>query len=352
MNIELIKKWERDPSHYLRDCTIRHGQVRHYRFIVNSMHHNIHSLKKQFNPILHTMPAFIELLKNFEQNMHNFPLKSFDLDLMVIKTTTNSLSTVDAPFGNLDFECNGLIMDKYGIRLSEFVKPLIKNPIQRQRELVRVLDDILQKKAIMCERVTLQRSKKMLAKDWLIQSRNIRIVNNNYLTEQSESSSDDGSSSTGGHCIICHDECENPHYKLSCCDARYHGKCLVECWNNSSEHSIKRTRKCPMCRISLYGTNDADLYPFHTDDIYIDTLNFKFNIPIPRIRNVYNPIDFNLIGLPPLNPPSAVNINLLLQSIIRPRSDSAEKPAKTTECTAPIRAQANKATAACGIIGK
>ncbi len=39
-------------------------------------------------------------------------------------------------------------------------------------------------------------------------------------------------------------------------------------------------------------------------------------------------------------------------SFIRSRSASAEKPPKTTECTAPIRAQASMEIATSGIIGR
>ena len=37
---------------------------------------------------------------------------------------------------------------------------------------------------------------------------------------------------------------------------------------------------------------------------------------------------------------------------MRPASASGEKPPNTTECTAPMRAQASMATAASGIIGR
>jgi hypothetical protein len=48
------------------------------------------------------------------------------------------------------------------------------------------------------------------------------------------------------------------------------------------------------------------------------------------------------IRLPPRSPSLAV-ITMRAASRMRPRSDSAEKPAKTTECTAPMRAQASMA---------
>ena len=44
---------------------------------------------------------------------------------------------------------------------------------------------------------------------------------------------------------------------------------------------------------------------------------------------------------PPRRPSSAVMTTFDLQSSMRPASESGEKPPNTTECTAPIRAQAS-----------
>lgn len=49
---------------------------------------------------------------------------------------------------------------------------------------------------------------------------------------------------------------------------------------------------------------------------------------------------------------SVVMITLHSQSFTRSRSDSALNPAKTAECTAPIRAHARNAAAACHVMGK
>ncbi len=49
------------------------------------------------------------------------------------------------------------------------------------------------------------------------------------------------------------------------------------------------------------------------------------------------------IGLPPRSPSSAVSTIVEAQSVIRPAMLSGEKPANTTECTAPMRAQASMA---------
>ena len=45
-------------------------------------------------------------------------------------------------------------------------------------------------------------------------------------------------------------------------------------------------------------------------------------------------------------------MSLQSQSLIRVANAVAENPAKTTECTAPILAQAKMATVSSGIIGK
>ncbi len=55
--------------------------------------------------------------------------------------------------------------------------------------------------------------------------------------------------------------------------------------------------------------------------------------------------------LPRRQPPSAVISTLAPQSLMRPDSDSAENPPKTTVWGAPIRAQASIAIGSSGIIG-
>ena len=61
-----------------------------------------------------------------------------------------------------------------------------------------------------------------------------------------------------------------------------------------------------------------------------------------------------LIGavLPFRRAPSTVISAFASENSIRSRTDSGEKPPKTTLCTAPMRAQASIATATSGIIGR
>ena len=54
-------------------------------------------------------------------------------------------------------------------------------------------------------------------------------------------------------------------------------------------------------------------------------------------------VRFSGISLPPRRPSSAVITALALESLMRSRRLSALKPANTTLCTAPMRAQASMA---------
>ena len=62
-------------------------------------------------------------------------------------------------------------------------------------------------------------------------------------------------------------------------------------------------------------------------------------------------MSFRGVIFSPLNPPSAVIKILQSASLILSDNDFAEKPAKTTECIAPILAQAKTAIANSGTIG-
>ena len=68
-----------------------------------------------------------------------------------------------------------------------------------------------------------------------------------------------------------------------------------------------------------------------------------FSTATPSSASAASTFALSGIGLPPRLPPSAVTTKRLSQSTIRPASASGEKPPKTTEWTAPSRAQASMA---------
>ena len=72
---------------------------------------------------------------------------------------------------------------------------------------------------------------------------------------------------------------------------------------------------------------------------------------VPSRVSAASTFSFNGTCLPPRTDSSAVITSLESAPITRWATASGEKPPKTTECTAPMRAQASIAMAASGIIG-
>ena len=251
LNISFDIDFWRDPSRYFPNTTVQPDQVKHYCITLKPFSKDITTkIMSALPSSVLNMPIFGNLLQEFTEKLSEnmFEVK---LDLMVI--SNSDAFTLDAPFGELDFECNGLIMDARGIRLSDHMLKNVKNPIARQRDLARIMDDILKKKAVMCSNATTARIDKMVSKGWSVQSENIQLVLESYTAEVAESSasSDDGSSMSGGHCLICHDDCNEEHYKLKCCDARYHPGCMLTCWENC----VVTKSRCPMCRSRTFETS-------------------------------------------------------------------------------------------------
>ena len=69
-----------------------------------------------------------------------------------------------------------------------------------------------------------------------------------------------------------------------------------------------------------------------------------------QLNNASSVVAFKGIVFPPLTPSSAVIIYSDSQSLTLPEIESAEKPPKIIECTAPILAHANIKIASSGII--
>ena len=61
----------------------------------------------------------------------------------------------------------------------------------------------------------------------------------------------------------------------------------------------------------------------------------------PAMSTAWSVLAFNGMGRPPRTPSSAVTTKVDSQSTMRPASASGEKPPKTTEWMAPMRAQAS-----------
>ena len=73
---------------------------------------------------------------------------------------------------------------------------------------------------------------------------------------------------------------------------------------------------------------------------------------VPGSFSAASTFAFSGTFLPPRRPSSAVMTSLLRSRATRSAIDCGEKPPNTTECIAPMRAQASIATTASGIIGR
>lgn len=134
------------------------------------------------------------------------------------------------PFNNLDFMCNGLVLNSNGVRLcDDLAKDL--DSIQSTQCLLRVFDDITHKRAFA---VTLEgkRWDKMKGKGWNLTCKNIEF--SSFVDEVEE-------------CIVCMNAITEDCYKLNCCPAKYHLKCLSK-QMTFPVTGISDCRKCPHCR--------------------------------------------------------------------------------------------------------
>ena len=230
----LVQKiFERDPVGYISDLDIEEGKLKHIRYIISPI--DTSRLKDT-----------IRLLKILDKDVINesnidkmLLIKPVQLDILVVMNTLSN-SNIEAPFGKIDFECNALILDNYGFRLSleyqKVINTIPPNPIYILQKFNNILADI-EKKETNAVNIKWYRYDKIKNKGWKIKNTfiNFEIKDTEY----------------DGHCIVCHDKMsENDMIKMMCCDARYHFKCLYSACIMGSV-CIANTNKCCMCSFQL-----------------------------------------------------------------------------------------------------
>lgn len=182
-----------------------------------------------------------DVQRRFERRIHKFAHSLIDcgvdtlmLDIMV--ADCSDFYRFTPPFGNIDFECNGLILTKNGIQMSAQLYPSL-SPTTRMYKLEAIVEDINAMRAVYvsAEDATDWRVKKMLSKGWTIPLKFI-----------------ESAVEAGERCIICHDDfgADDVHCKLRCCNARYHKKCIMDALVGVGEFAVKSTGKCIMCKQS------------------------------------------------------------------------------------------------------
>jgi hypothetical protein len=146
-------------------------------------------------------------------------------------------------FTDLDFECNALYLTKHGLSISSKILSLCDvGDYAKYVKINKVINNIIEKKAIFLHpnstsKIIAKRTNKLMDKGWTIQDKfkcYTSIFEHDYE----------------GYCIICHDKLPPNHFKFTCCDGRYHKKCMqttIEVFNRTNNDS-NILNHCFMCK--------------------------------------------------------------------------------------------------------
>jgi hypothetical protein len=241
----VTKHFSRDAKMYFPRMTIGLGQVFHERYTVRMIPTcligkvtALFPTAVSFEPAFYTqLEAIVETLTHA---MGDAPV-SFTIDLMVSQNDV----FYEPPFGNIDFECNGLLLDNAGIRLTKAMNQKWSCPLEYDRVYTRIKDDILNFQAHISgtfDALQEYRIRKMVEKGWTITNFNTVQYHHDPNYE--------------GHCLVCHDELPGNHYKMKCCDARYHTRCLLRAMKDGIA-AMSSTKACLMCKKKNTRTNFA-----------------------------------------------------------------------------------------------
>lgn len=158
----------------------------------------------------------------------------------IVVDVITSMYPRDDPFiTDLDFECNGLYISKHGLSIC----PALSKGLSEYNKWIetnRIVNDIICQVAVYMHPNGTNpnistRTNKLIESGWTIED-HLKCV-----TSVSDGSYD-------GHCIICHESVPKVHYKLTCCDARYHGYCLKRVFQ--LDHNTFK-QECIMCKSHL-----------------------------------------------------------------------------------------------------
>lgn len=147
-----------------------------------------------------------------------------------------ALEGKEPPFGDLDFECNCLVMDKsMNIRLSSNLSCMLgirAYPTSQHKKLCEVIEDTINWRAVLVSKANFERASKMAQKGWRIKENNLSLS----VSEEEDV------------CPICFDSvAEQLRIKPDCCNAKYHPRCFARFVNFQSGVPLS----CPTCRNSM-----------------------------------------------------------------------------------------------------
>jgi hypothetical protein len=250
-NYELVTKFDRKASEYLPNIYEECGSMRHRRIEITVVPKYIASCR-----LIRAIPrAMLDEMKDLGIQIEDMIRERFPtnivitLDLMLVTEPKALAKKHHPPFGPLDFECNGLIANADGMFLSGAILVRRGSPVDYDRKYRAVTQDILDMKAVIAGRVEGfdYRVDKMIKKGWSIHG----FQTMTYIRDPDYE----------GYCIICHDETKEQHYKMKCCDARFHLKCAIKTLT-FGDNCVAMQDRCIMCKntISSYcATEDAGI---------------------------------------------------------------------------------------------
>ena len=149
-----------------------------------------------------------------------------------LSINTTSFATTDPLFDTFAFECDALYLGRTGLYASEQVVA-DHSVLRRHNATMRVIEGIKNKKTrmVVCSntRDVAARGKWLLDNGWIIYDSVLTSVEQDNCV-----------------CILCCDMCPGVHFKMQCCNAHFHPKCM----KNSIGHGF--TKQCHMCRRNLF----------------------------------------------------------------------------------------------------
>lgn len=199
------------------------------------------------NTILNLLPAEFRFLcnKHVQECITRIYETSTDVNCVIIDALVKKIPElqIEAPFGNIDFECNALILTKDGIRLSNqlLISHGIVEATARVFKLTQIIQDITEKQAVIARNehpIDNYRFQKMRLKGW-------KIITKLELVK--EIPNPPPSKYDKEMCIICHDNFEGNFYKLKCCSAKYHKECLLKTIHTGTS-AMALTMCCIVCK--------------------------------------------------------------------------------------------------------
>lgn len=248
--LRYVEKSNKDPKKYFKNLNVEENELRHVKLMI--------TLKASLSGFMWSnLPLCVrnnDVIWLYARNEKTCILPTFTVDVMI---PTRARPGLYPPFSNLDFECNALIHNRYGLSamhgLTHYMSPLDSHYV-----VGKIIEDIVQKRARVAGYGgnNAHRVKSMLRKGWTVVGFNV---------EQVKSKQDDV-------CLICLENFDTSHaFKLKCCNGMYHINCLQTTINRPVTGMLA-TLTCIHCRREAYLSQDVHL----VQDI-VDAVNMAKN---------------------------------------------------------------------------